>query len=384
MMGAPRILQALARDEIFPAIHWLSRDSGATNEPRYATAITFCVAQTAIMLADLDLIAPLWAAAAVAAMWGIFRYLSGARVSSRWGDVQSGVALEQARRALLRLEEESYHPKNWRPMILALSGGVWNRYHLAEYGYWLTARRGLLTFAQVATGDVEDHIELHERHQRRLRHFIQEEELDAFPVVVIEKDLVAGVKALLQCYGIGGVRPNTVLLGWSEDPERLESMGRILRLIRDFRRNIVIVKYDELRERWVPPQGTIDVWWRGRQNGSLMLLLAHMLVQNREFHGHRIRILSVVSDESARPGLTQHLGRILQNARINATVEIVVSDDIVTEMRKRSRKAAVAFLGFEPPEHGSAKIFSDSYFRVMDHLDTVILVHSAGDIDLEA
>jgi len=440
MMGAPRILQALAKDEIFPSIRWLARGSGEMKEPRYATAVTFLVAQGAIMVADLDLIAPvitmffmvtygmlnlacfyegysrnpsfrprfrlshwtislagavgcgvamllmapLWAALAVLVMWALYRYISRAEIRSRWGDVQSGVALEQARKALLRLEEEAYHPKNWRPMILALSGGVWNRHHLAEYGYWLAAGRGLLTFAQVVTGDVEDRIELHQRHHRRLRQFIQEEDLEAFPVVVIEEDLIAGLKAILQCYGIGGVRPNTVLVGWTEDPEHLERMGRVLRLLRDFRRSIVVVKYDELQERWVAPTGTIDVWWHDRVNGALMLLLAHMLVQNTEFRQHRIRVLNVVAGESAVNGVHSHLTQLLEQARIEADVEVIVSDDIVAEMRKRSRKAAIVFMGFDPPEAGSAEIFASNYYRVMEHLDAVILVHSAGDVDLSA
>jgi amino acid transporter len=440
MMGAPRILQALAKDEIFPAIRWLSRGSGATNEPRYATTVTFLIAQGAIMVANLDLIAPivtmffmvtygmlnlacfyegysqnpsfrprfrlshwsislagaigcavamllmapLWAVVSVAAMWAVYRYIGRADVQARFGDVLSGVALQQARRALLRLEEETYHPKNWRPMILALSGGVWNRYHLAEYGYWLAAGRGLLTFAQVASGELEDRIQLHERHQRRLRQFIQDEDLDAFPAVVIDKDLIEGVKSLLQCYGIGGLRPNTVMLGWSEDEARVEEIGRILRLLRDFRRNIVIVKCDELRERWVAPPGTIDVWWHSRENGPLMLLLAHLLVQNREFQGRRIRVLNVVAEKSASPGVAKHLTRLLQRARIDADVEVVVSDDIVGEIRRRSRKAAVVFMGFDPPQAGSGKVFSDNYFRVMEHLDTVVLVHSVGEVDLEA
>jgi hypothetical protein len=42
----------------------------------------------------------------------------------------------------------------------------------------------------------------------------------AFPVVIVEEDLHAAVKALLQSHGIGGMRSNTVLLGWSQDPKK--------------------------------------------------------------------------------------------------------------------------------------------------------------------
>jgi hypothetical protein len=52
-----------------------------------------------------------------------------------------------------------YHPKNWRPIILALSGGAFQRNHLAKFGYWLTSGQGVLTLARVITGDVENQIE---------------------------------------------------------------------------------------------------------------------------------------------------------------------------------------------------------------------------------
>ncbi len=64
---------------------------------------------------------PLWAIVAMAALYG---FISRSEIVCRWGDVTSGVAFERARKALLKLEDEKYHPKNWRPSILALSGGA--------------------------------------------------------------------------------------------------------------------------------------------------------------------------------------------------------------------------------------------------------------------
>ena len=52
-------------------------------------------------------------------MAGLHWLISRKEIHARWGDVSSGAAFERARRALLRLEEENYHPKNWRPIILA-------------------------------------------------------------------------------------------------------------------------------------------------------------------------------------------------------------------------------------------------------------------------
>jgi len=269
-------------------------------------------------------------------------------------------------------------------MILALSGNAWNRYHIAEYGCWLTARNGLLTFAQVTTGTSEQTVALRDRHLTRLREFISAEGLEAFPLVVVDKDRLNGIRSILQCYGFGGVKPNTVMMGWFTDEERFESNAAVMRLLSEFKRSIVIVKCDEHRERWTAPQGSIDIWWNSRQNGPLMLLLAHLLVQNKEFGDRTIRIFSVIQDESARDGVTAHLSGLLENSRIEAVVEVILSRDIPGEMRVRSRKAAVTLLGFEPPAEGGARAFHVNYHNVLEHLDTVILVHSAQDVDLNA
>ncbi len=48
MMGAPRILQAFARDDIFSSLKFFGAGSGASNEPRRATVLTFVIAQVCI------------------------------------------------------------------------------------------------------------------------------------------------------------------------------------------------------------------------------------------------------------------------------------------------------------------------------------------------
>jgi|GEM_PF-2088671 len=82
--------------------------------------------------------------------------------------------------------------------------------------------------------------------------------------VVVETDLLEGAKSLLQCHGLGGFKPNTVILGWSDEPDASSSYGRLLRLIKDLGRSLVIARCkQEDRLRWTSPVGTIDIWWRG-------------------------------------------------------------------------------------------------------------------------
>ncbi len=59
MMGAPRILQAFARDNVFPSLRIFAVGSGLRHEPRRAIVVTFVIAQVCIVSADLNTIAPL-------------------------------------------------------------------------------------------------------------------------------------------------------------------------------------------------------------------------------------------------------------------------------------------------------------------------------------
>ena len=90
----------------------------------------------------------------------VLQWLIGQReVSTLWGeDLQHGAAYRRARHYLLALEDERYHPKNWRPSILVLGGGAWSREHLAVWGHWLSGSRGMLTLGQVIVGDVEEQV----------------------------------------------------------------------------------------------------------------------------------------------------------------------------------------------------------------------------------
>ncbi|MEM8711389.1 MAG: amino acid permease, partial [Planctomycetota bacterium] len=136
--------------------------------------------------------------------------------------------------------------------------------------------------------------------------------------------------------------------------------------------------------REVPP-GTIDVWWRGKENGPLMVLLAHLLVQNEVWREHSIRLLRVVNSEGGVEESERHLTELLSTARIRAEAKAIVSDDPLGAIRETSRDAAIVFMGFRLPEHGEdASYLTESTNHMLDKLGTVFLVHSAGSVALDA
>ncbi|MGE3806482.1 MAG: amino acid permease [Gemmataceae bacterium] len=440
MMGAPRILQAFAHDNIFRRLSFLGHGSGPTNEPRRAILVSFVISQDCILLADLDAIAPIvtmaimitygllnlatfyeaitknpsyrprfrwchwslsltgalgclvvmflvdwiWALVAITLVGLLHWYIGAKEVEARWGDLQSGLLFERARNNLVKLEHELYHPKNWRPIILAFSGGGWSRPHLAVYGHWFSAGRGILSLGQVIQGEVENRLQRRINQERLLHDFIREQKLEAFPAVVVAKYLSDGIESLVQSHGLGALRPNTILLGWPNDPDRAETFGATLRSVAGLERSILAVRLPhEPEDPWQVAPGSIDVWWRGYQNGELMLLLAHLLTINAEWRTHPIRLLRVIENAAGEADVHKHLTDLIEASRIRAFPHVVVATDPHTAMQETSRDAALVFLGFEAPEEGQEKEFYERMEAWAGKLQRVVLVDSIGGMSLE-
>lgn len=441
MLGAPRILQALATDEIYARLRLFSHGSGPNREPRRATVLTFVIAEICILFANLDLIAPIitmafmitygtlnlatfyeavtrnpsyrptfryshwlasllgalsclvvmflvsWLAASfsILGMFLLYRLIALRKIETRWGDVKSGIMFERTRRNLLKLEHEFYHPKNWRPIVLAFSGGAWSRERLAVYAHWLTSGHGILTLAQVIPGDVEEMHKRRANQQKSLRRFISNAGLEAFPAVVAAPSLAAGVECLVQSHGIGGLSTNTAMFGWPSSDERIEPFVGLLRKVATLDCSVIAVRCrEDVATPWQPDAGTIDVWWRGAKNGGLMLLLAHLLTQHDGWRNRKIRLLRMIPGEEARESVMQHLMQLIRSSRIPATPIAVIGDNAAETIHKHSRNAGVVFLGYMPPEESQDVKFFSRMDELAHDLGTVMFVNSAGGMTLDS
>ena len=441
MMGAPRILQALARDNVFPSLTFFGTGSGANLEPRRAVVLTFLIAQLCIVSADLNTIAPLitmffmitygllnlatffeavtknpsyrprfrychwsvsllgaigclvvmclidftWACVSIFVMYLLHAWIARREVEARWGDLHSGVLFERARKNLLKLEDTLFHPKNWRPIILALSGRGWNRPHLAIYGHWLTSGHGILILGQVIQGEVDQQLKRRSAQERLLYEFIKSQELQAFPAVVVAPTLSEGIDAMVQCQGLGFLHPNTVLLGWPKDADRALAFTATMRTVTGLDRSIIAIRTsEEVVNHHLPAPGTIDVWWRGLKNGELMLLLAFLLTKNTEWRGRTIRLLRVIENEAGHTDVLIHLNELIESSRIAARPQVIITDDLTHSIQQHSRHAAVVILGFELPEVGQEASFFERMEELSGPLPRVVFVNSAGKVSLES
>ena len=268
--------------------------------------------------------------------------------------------------------------------MLAFSGAGKTRRHLAVYAHWVTAGHGILSLGQVIQGEPMEMLERRSAQRDLLRKFIRDEGMTAFATVVAAPKIDQGIFALVQCHGLGGLEPNTVLLGWPEDPGRREVFAHVLRTVAGMRRSMMIVRTrDADEDLWSAPLGTIDVWWRGRDNGVLLLLVAHLLRSNPAWRSRRIRLLRVIPTESAREEVLEHLRLLSSESRINAEPVAVVSNDPAAAIRAESAASSIALLGFQPPAEDATEAFFTGLGQLAVGVPRVMFVWNAGGVSLE-
>ena len=437
ILGAPRILQALARDGVLPwPLHTLGRGSGGEDAPRIGTAVTLAVVLTAVWFGDLNAVAPILTmffltsyltvnlAAGFEGMLGspsfrpafkvpwilslvgsglclsvmllinapatilatlivvsIYLWLQRRGLEGTWGDLRSGLWLAIVRSGLLRVRDE-LDMKTWRPHPLVLSGAPTQRWPLIELANDLTHGRGLVTVCSILDPSTPP--------RRRLAlegtvcDYLSERGVDAFVRLVTAPDPFEGAVRLVEIYGFGGLVPNTVILG---DVKRVEDRDRYCAMISSFHeseRNVLILRdpNDLAFER----RTRIDVWWGGLEsNGGLMLILAHLLRSGVAWRQAQIRLKLVVPDEASATPTRKNLGPVVASLRIpGATPEVLAAEGRPFEdiLRSESVGADLTMMGVATPGEG----FSDYYARLQARatdLPPTLFVLAAPQLDFE-
>ena len=269
-LGAPRILQSLAADRIFPFLKLFAKGSGPAENPRRAVLLSAGIAFATIGLGKLNLIAPVvsmfflisygllnyatyfearsaspsfrprfryfnkWlslagglaclgamlaidfanGAIALAILMAIFQYLKRTAGPSRWADSQRSYHHQRVREHLLAAAHEHEHPRYWRPQILAFSNNPQRRAELLQFAAWIEGGSGLTTLVRILKGEGLKMRKLKAEAEAELQQDIARHNSHAFPLVIVAPNLPIGIGTLAQSYGIGSLKANTILLNW--------------------------------------------------------------------------------------------------------------------------------------------------------------------------
>ncbi|XP_049889489.1 solute carrier family 12 member 7-like isoform X4 [Epinephelus moara] len=273
LTGAPRLLQAIARDGIIPFLQVFGHGK-ANGEPTWALLLTVGICEIGILIASLDAVAPIlsmfflmcylfvnlacavqtllrtpnwrprfkfyhwtlsflgmslclslmfissWYYALVAMVIAgcIYKYIEYRGAVKEWGDGIRGLSLNAARYALIRLEEAPLHTKNWRPQLLVLcklDPDLTVRHpRLLSFTTQLKAGKGLTIVSSVLEGTFMTRGNDAKTGEQNLKAAMTAEKMKGFSHVVVSSNLRDGFSLLIQSAGLGGMKHNAVLMAW--------------------------------------------------------------------------------------------------------------------------------------------------------------------------
>uniref|UniRef100_A0AAY4CSU9 Solute carrier family 12 member 6 n=1 Tax=Denticeps clupeoides TaxID=299321 RepID=A0AAY4CSU9_9TELE len=389
LTGAPRLLQAIAKDNIIPFLRVFGHGK-ANGEPTWALLLTALIAELGVLIASLDLVAPIlsmfflmcylfvnlacalqtllrtpnwrprfsyyhwtlsflgmiiclvlmfissWHYAIVAMVIAgmIYKYIEYHGAEKEWGDGIRGLSLSAARFALLRLEEGPPHTKNWRPQVLVLlkldEDAHVKSPRLLTFASQLKAGKGLTIVGTVISGNFLHSYGEALAAEQTLKHLMEKERVKGFCQCIVAQKPREGISHMIQSSGLGGMRHNTVVMGWptawrqSEDPQSWKTFINTVRVTTAAHLALLVPKNISLfpsnSEPWT--EGTIDVWWIVHDGGMLMLL-PFLLRQHKVWRKCGMRIFTVAQMEDNSIQMKKDLATFLYHLRIDAEVEVV-------------------------------------------------------------
>ncbi|KAM4861321.1 solute carrier family 12 member 2 isoform 1-T1 [Thomomys bottae] len=273
LVSAPKIFQALCKDNIYPAFQMFAKGYGKNNEPLRGYILTFLIALGFILIAELNVIAPIisnfflasyalinfsvfhaslakspgwrpafkyynmwisllgailccivmfvinwWAALLTyVIVLGLYIYVTYKKPDVNWGSSTQALTYLSALQHSIRLSGVEDHVKNFRPQCLVMTGSPNSRPALLHLVHDFTKNVGLMICGHVHMGPRRQAMKEMSIDQARYQRWLIKNKMKAFYAPVHADDLREGAQYLMQAAGLGRMKPNTLVLGFKKD-----------------------------------------------------------------------------------------------------------------------------------------------------------------------
>ncbi|MQM02049.1 hypothetical protein Taro_034806 [Colocasia esculenta] len=278
LTGAPRLLAAIANDDILPVLKYFKVMEG--NEPHLATLFTAFICIGCVVIGNLDLITPtitmffllcysgvnlscflldlldapswrprwkfhhwslsllgasicivimfliswLFTVVSFALASLIYYYVSIKGKAGDWGDGFKSAYFQLALRSLRSLGANQVHPKNWYPIPLIfcrpwgkLPENVPCHPKLADFANCMKKKgRGMSIFASIIDGDYYEQAEDAKVACHQLSTYINYKRCEGVAEIIVAPSMSEGFRGIVQTMGLGNLKPNIVVMRYPE------------------------------------------------------------------------------------------------------------------------------------------------------------------------
>lgn len=359
ILVAPRTLQAIAKDRLFPNVginFWLSRGKGKNDEPFNATLVTIGIAFIFIMMGGLD------AVAEIISMFFMVTYGALCLISflqhfaadpsyrptfrSRWyislfgavacfglmffmnagyaflalllmvvfyimvsaynpekknlAIIFQGVIFQISRQLQVFLQKvEKEQVASWRPSAVCISENSFDRLGAFDLLRWISQKYGFGTYIHKITGYLSKntHKEAKGAKERLIR-MAESSSSNIYVDTLISPSYTSAIAQVIQLPGISGTDNNLLLLEYSKhQPENLQNIVDNFKLIKSIDFDVLILGSSE---RGYGFRDSIHIWITSNdyENANLMILLGYIMVGHKDWKNSQIKIFAIYPEET--------------------------------------------------------------------------------------
>merc|ERR1719264_609070 len=270
LVGAPRVLQALAKDKLYPKIEFFSAGMGANNDPVRGYVCVFLIALGCILVGELNVVSSLlsnffvaayalinfsvfhasitkspgwrpafkwynpwvslvgtflclfamfamdWVTALITMLLTgcLYLYIFYRKPEANWGSSAQAQVFVNALKGVQSLTDTADHVKNYRPKLIVLTGNPATRPPLVDFANLITKKLSLLICGHVISEPGSVHLAtLKESTQA----WLTDRKIKGFYTVTESNSFEEGTKSCLNLAGLGKLSPNMMLVGFKAD-----------------------------------------------------------------------------------------------------------------------------------------------------------------------
>ncbi len=357
IMIAPRTLQAMAADNVFPIPYlnrWLAKGKPVTNDPFNATIITSLLAIVFVVIGDVD------AVAEIISMFFMITYGSLCLISflqhfaadpsyrpsfkSRWyisllgailcvflmfqmnapyalvsllfmtliyffvtftskskeglAKIFQGVIFQLSRRLQVFLQKAEKDEDTWRPSVICISRDFFKRPTAFQFMSWLSQRYGFGTYLHYIKGYLsKESNKMAGEQLKRLLQVSGASKSNVYVDTLVSPSFTSAVAQAMQLPSVSGKEINMILFEFSKyEPENLEDIIDNFTLVRAADFDICILGSSDKEYGFFQ---SIHIWLTRNdlKNSSLMILLGYIIMGHRDWKRAEIKIYAVVHAE---------------------------------------------------------------------------------------
>ena len=379
ILVAPRVMQALAKDRIFPlpqANTMLSSGIGEANEPRNATIATSVIALVVVAVGNVDFVAriismffmltygslctisflehfaarinyrpsfrsrwyvsllgavmclfmmfqmdPLYAIISLGAIVLLYRGIQKSRegYSYNLGEIFYGAMTQATRFSQVKLQKSRSGKRlsNWRPSIVMVNQRTFDRSVPLLFFSWLCYRYGFGTYLHYIQGEFNMQTLRESRKSLSdLITYVQDRQSHIYMDTIISPSLRTAILQSVQVPGMSGVENNTNLFEFSAHDKK--------EVINDIYESCVLTEVTGMNnlvlrhgDHFFGNHGCIHIWltWHDHHNINLMVLIAYILLAHPEWHRAEISVFAAFPSDQANEE-TMKLKEMLTAGRI--------------------------------------------------------------------